>query len=121
MPLKRARLALRTPIPIGDGKTMLERTEAHLGLKPERLAADTAYGTGKLLAFIVRKGITPHIPVWHMSKREDGCFSHDDVAFDRERNVYSCPAGRLLTTTGKGHADRTILYIAVTRDCRACP
>jgi hypothetical protein len=27
----------------------------------------------------------------------------------------------LLTTTGKVHADRTILYIASTRDCRACP
>jgi hypothetical protein len=40
---------------------------------------------------------------------------------DQERNVYTCPAGKLLTTTGKVHADRTIMYIAVTRDCRACP
>src|SRR5690349_2432365 len=34
-------------------KTMLDRTEEQLGLKPERLAADTAYGTGKFLAFII--------------------------------------------------------------------
>src|SRR5579859_3177346 len=27
-------------------KTMIERTEQRLGLKPERLMADTAYGTG---------------------------------------------------------------------------
>ena len=101
-------------------KTMLDRTEEHLGLKPERLAADTAYGTGKFLAFIIGKGITPHIPVWDKSKREDGCFSRDDFAFDRERHVYTCPAGKLLTTTGKVHADRTIMYIASTRDCRAC-
>ena len=28
---------------------MIERTEQTLGLKPKRLAADTAYGTGKFL------------------------------------------------------------------------
>src|SRR5262245_1526516 len=100
---------------------MIDRTEEHLGLKPERLTADTAYGTGKFLAWLIGKGITPHIPVWDMSKREDGCFSRDDFTFDRERNVYTCPAGKLLTTTGKVHADRTIMYIASTRDCRACP
>src|SRR5512132_527015 len=41
-------------------KTMIERTERRLGLKPSRLAADTAYGTGKLLGWLVNdKGITP--------------------------------------------------------------
>jgi transposase len=30
-------------------KTMITRTEERLGLKPKRLAADTAYGTGKFL------------------------------------------------------------------------
>jgi hypothetical protein len=39
-----------------------------------------------------------------MSKREDGRFSRADYTFDRERNVYTCPAGKLLTTTGKVHA-----------------
>jgi hypothetical protein len=28
---------------------MIERTEQRMGLKPQRLAADTAYGTGKFL------------------------------------------------------------------------
>jgi len=44
-------------------KTMIERTEERLDLKPNRLAADTAYGTGKFLAWLVGAGITPHIPV----------------------------------------------------------
>jgi hypothetical protein len=34
-----------------------------LGLKPDRLVADTAYGTGKFLGWLVGTGITPHIPV----------------------------------------------------------
>jgi len=32
-------------------KTMITRTEGALGLKPDRLVADTAYGTGKFLGW----------------------------------------------------------------------
>jgi hypothetical protein len=35
-----------------------------------------------------------------MSKREEGTFSRSDFKFDQEKNVYVCPAGKLLTTTG---------------------
>jgi hypothetical protein len=55
-----------------------------------------AYGTGKFLGWLIGKGITPHIPVWDMSAREDGTFSRADFTFDKERNVYICPEGKLL-------------------------
>jgi hypothetical protein len=71
---------------------MIERTEERLGLKPKRLVADTAYGTGKFLGWLIGAGITPHIPVWDKSTREDGTFSRTDFTFDNERNVYVCPA-----------------------------
>lgn len=61
----------RTYDEVAATKPMLERTEKIFGLKPERLAADTAYGTGKFLAWIVGKGITPHIPVRDFSQRDD--------------------------------------------------
>lgn len=51
-------------------EVMIERTKRRFDLKPKRLAADTAYGTGKFLAFVVGAGIIPHIPVWDLSKRE---------------------------------------------------
>src|SRR5262245_43139440 len=52
---------------------MIGRTEERFGLKPERLAADTAYGSAATLHWIVNeKKITPHIPVIDKSKREDG-------------------------------------------------
>ena len=101
-------------------KTMIERTEETLGLKPDRLAADTAYGTAKFLGWLIGTGITPHIPVWDKSEREDGTFSRSDFTFDRESNVYICPAGKLLTTTGMVHDGRTILYRASTCDCGPC-
>jgi transposase len=87
---------------VGAAKTMIERTKERFGIKPTRLAADTAYGSGANLNWLVKdKKIAPHIPVIDKSKREDGTFSRDDFVFDKERNVYTCPAGKTLMTTGK--------------------
>jgi transposase len=97
---------------VGAAKTMIERTEERFDIKPERLAADTAYGSGANLNWLVKdKKIAPHIPVIDKSKRDDGTFSRDDFTFDKERNVYVCPAGKVLTTTGKLVNDgETLLY-----------
>ena len=107
---------------VGAAKTMIERTEQRFDLKPEWLAADTAYGSGANLNWLVKeKKIAPHIPVIDKSKREDGTFSRDDFAFDKERNVYTCPAGKTLTTTGRLVNDgETLLYMASMRHCRSC-
>ena len=107
---------------VGAAKTMIVRTEERFGLKPERLAADTAYGSAATLNWIVNeKKITPHIPVIDKSKREDGSLSRQDFAFDKDRNVYVCPQGKLLHTTGKVHDGETVLYRARTHDCGPCP
>jgi transposase len=111
----------RTYDEVAATKTMIKRTEERLGLKPERLAADTAYGTGKFLDWVIGTGITPHIPVWDMSKREEGILSRADFTFDRQRDVYICPQGKFLRTTGTVLDGRTILYRASTRDCGPCP
>src|SRR6266498_2984470 len=110
----------RTDEEVAATKIMNMGTVERFGLKPDRLAADTAYGTGKFLGWLIGKGITPHIPVWDMSVREDGTFSRADFTFDKERNVYICPEGKLLTSTGRVHDGRTILYRASTRDCGTC-
>jgi Transposase DDE domain len=48
----------RTYDEVAATRTMLDRSETTFDLKPERLTADTAYGTGKLLAWLLDKGIT---------------------------------------------------------------
>jgi transposase len=108
---------------VGAAKTMIERTEQRFDIKPERLAGDTAYGSGANLDWLVNEArIAPHIPVIDKSKREDGTFSREDFTFDKERNVYICPAGKVLTTTGEVATDgETLYYLARTRDCRSCP
>ena len=107
---------------VGAAKMMIGRTEERFGLKPERLAADTAYGSAATLNWIVNeKKIAPHIPVIDKSKREDGSLSREDFTFDKERNVYVCPQGKLLHTTGRVHDGETLLYRARTSDCGPCP
>ena len=106
---------------VGAAKTMIERTEECFDIKPERLAADTAYGSAANLNWLVNeKRIAPHIPVIDKSKREDGTFSREDFTFYKEGNVYICPAFNILTTTGKIMNDDLLLYRASTRDCAAC-
>ena len=108
---------------VGAAKTMIERTEGRFDIKPKRLAADTAYGSGPNLNWLVKdKDIAPHIPVIDKSKRNDGTFSREDFTFDKERNVYTCPAGKSLTTTGKlVNNGETILFRASSHDCGPCP
>lgn len=103
-------------------KTMIDRVDKKFGLNPERLAADTAYGSGEMLAWLVHeRGIEPHIPVFDKSKRTDGTFSRSEFTYDNESDVYVCPGGKKLTTTGTQVNDGdTLIYRASKYDCSAC-
>src|SRR4029079_10034060 len=58
---------------VGAARTMIERPADRFGLNPERLAADSAYGSAASLDWLVKtKGIAAHIPVWDKSRRDDG-------------------------------------------------
>jgi transposase len=103
-------------------KTMIDRTERCFDLKPKRLAADTAYGTGRFLGWLVKdRKITPHIPVRDKSDRDDGTFSRSDFRWDKRRGHYICPNGKMLRTSGTVHGSRTLLYRASKLDCDVCP
>lgn len=110
------------PAEVGAARTMIERTEERFGMKPGQLAGDTAYGAAEMLAWLVKeKGIEPHIPVFDKSARKDGSLSRADFRFDANQNIYICPQGKPLTTTGRVHQGRTLYYRASKFDCDACP
>jgi transposase len=101
---------------------MIERVEADHAITPERLAADTAYGSGPNLSWLVEeKGIEPHIPVWDRTGGKDETFGWSDFEWDEEGDCYHCPAGHILTTKGRMTVDDTIIYRASKFDCDACP
>jgi hypothetical protein len=98
---------------VGAAETMIERTVARFGLEPDHLPADVAYGTGAMLGWLVERGIDPHIPVWDQSEvSANGKFPRADFAYDHERDLYICPGGRELKTSGTVHDGTTIKYIA---------
>lgn len=108
---------------VGASRTMIARTEVCFGIKPKWLAADTAYGSASNLDWLVNeKGIAPHVPVIDKSKRDDGTFSREDFVYDKERDTYTCPAGKTLKTSGSlVNGGATLLYMASTYDCGPCP
>ena len=111
----------RTYDEVASTKVMIERTERGLGLKPGLLAADSAYGTGRFLAWLIDRGIAPHVSVRDLSARKDGTFSRADFRYDKDKNIYTCPVGKTLKTTGRVLSDNTYRYLASTRDCGPCP
>ena len=107
---------------VGASQTMIERTEACFGIRPKWLAADSAHGSASNLDWLINEqGIAPHVPVIDKSQREDGTFSREDFSYDEIRDIYTCPAGKTLTTTGYIHTDHALRYLGSGPECRACP
>jgi transposase len=107
-------------VEIAVAQSMLERVGRRFDLRPQRLAGDTVYGAVRLLKWLVDHSITPHIPVWDKSTRHDGTFSRADFVFDPERNIYVCPGGAVLTSTGNIDQGHIVYYRASKNDCATC-
>jgi transposase len=105
---------------IAVAQTMLERVRHRFGLQPQRLAGDSVYGAVRLLKWLVDRKITPHVPVWDRSARSDGTFSRADFVFDHQRNIYICPGGAELTSTGNVDQGHIVYYRANKSDCSTC-
>ena len=50
----------------------------------------------------------------------DGTFSRADFVFDQERNIYVCPGGAELTSTGNIDQGHIVYYRASKSDCSQC-
>jgi hypothetical protein len=78
-------------------RTMLDRVEQRMQLKPHRLIGDTAYGTANMLGWLVKhKDIEPHVPVWDKSERKDGTIANSAFTWNDQADEYRCPSGYAL-------------------------
>lgn len=75
----------------GSTRAMRDRVKAKFDLHTERLIADTAYGTGPMLGWLVDRKIAPPIPVFDKSGRSDGTLTRADFEWDAENDQYICP------------------------------
>ncbi len=103
-------------------KRMIQRTAKNFALHPIKLLGDSAYGSADMLGWLVDDhGIEPHVTVFDKSARKDGTFAREDFNYDPARDVYICPGGKTLTTTGTRVNDgETLLYRASKADCDTC-
>ena len=113
---------------VGASRTMLDRVEERWGLKPQWVAADSAYGSASNLAWLVKeKQIAPHI--FGKSQRTDGTWSREDFTWDSENDRYICPEGNALVQYHRTYAtpwtgvdrDGCRRYRATMKDCSVCP
>jgi transposase len=103
-------------------KRMIERAMRRFDLYPAKLLGDSAYGSAEMLGWLVYEhGIEPHVTVFDKSARKDGTFAREDFKYDPAGDIYICPAGKMLTTTGTRVNDgATLLYRASKIDCDGC-
>jgi transposase len=102
-------------------KAMLDRVEEKHEMRPNRLAADKAYGTGPFLGWLSARNITPHIPVLDRQQQTGGLLPREAFTFDPKRNVFICPRGKLLKHRTARQKVKIHIYRATAGDCRLCP
>ena len=110
-------------------KEMIERVEENLGIKPQRLMADTAYGSAEMLNWIVEeKQIAPHIPVFDKTDGKPWLFGRTEFIWNADADCYTCPADKLLQRGRRKFKQprsgitkaNTMIYRSSKQDCDHC-
>ena len=99
---------------------MIERVEK-LGLRPESLGADKAYGSGEFLAWLLARGVQPHIPVLDRRHQTGGRFTRDQFRYEPAENVWYCPEGKPLRYRGQHRSMHGSSYCSTAAQCQGCP
>ena len=86
-------------------RTMLDRVKRRFDWRPERLIADTVYGSGKNLGWLVKRGINPHTAVIEKAGRTDGTWSRADFEWDARNNQHICPEGEAIKRFRRNYSD----------------
>lgn len=101
-------------------RRMIERVQK-LGLRPRNLGADKAYGSGEFLAWLLARGLQPHIPVIDRRHQTGGRFTRDQFRYEPRENVYYCPEGKPLRYRGLQRTMRGSSYCSTAAQCQGCP
>jgi hypothetical protein len=114
---------------VGSVHIMLDRIKERHDIDPERLIAESAYGSDPILGWRLDRDIMPHIPVLDKAGRTDGTWSRTDFEWNPENNQYICPEGEPLKQFRRNYSDpnrgpsgkRVAKYQALKHTCQACP
>jgi Transposase DDE domain/Transposase domain (DUF772) len=96
-------------------RTLFRRT-----LRPERVIADTTYGTAEIIGAIEDEGIEMYTPLpdWD---RPSPYFPTSRFTYEADQDVYCCPNGEILRLRWTDEKRQLKQYRARPAACKACP
>lgn len=116
-----------TPGDVSEGhmlEELLQRHRGATGKTASTVVADSKYGTIENFLACFDMGIGAHMPDLSNSavKREEkrGIYPETLFHYDRERDIYICPAGKELRFKSIHQERQSIDYAARKTDCQAC-
>ncbi|MEL6516024.1 MAG: IS1182 family transposase [Pseudomonadota bacterium] len=102
-------------------KAMLKRSRTRHDFRPDRVAADGSYGTGPFLAWLLKRKVTPHVPVLDRQHQTKGKYDLSHFQYDPERDSYTCLEGHEMPLRRIRTEDRIKSYFAGKETCGTCP
>jgi transposase len=116
--------ALVTPADVMENAPMLpllRRAMFRWRVKPQRVIADTTYGTTDNIRALEESGIRAYVPLPDWEQRSP-YFGASLFTYDPEHDVYHCPQRATLRRHTAVYTGRNIvLYRAAATVCNACP
>ena len=73
-----------------------------------------------MIGWLMQREIEPHISPLDREHQTKGFFTPADFSFDAVANVFICPGGKNLKSSGLVRPDGIVPYVASTKDCRIC-
>jgi transposase len=109
-----------SPAEITDDKVVKELIESQ-PVKPKEVGGDSAYGTMEVYTYLYDKKIIATIPRKSRGKgRYETEISLEEFRYQKEKDVFICPAGKELKRKGRSHKWKWISYSGEEKICQRC-
>ena len=90
----------------------------------DTVVGDSIYGTRKNIIECVKRNIRPHLKdllkTQKTSGRRDQIFGGEAFNYDKDKDIYICPAGKALKRRKCFHDRRAYEYVASPSECSTC-
>jgi hypothetical protein len=93
-----------------------------LGVESMRTLTDTGYTRAKHLDICTKNGITPYSSPKDHSSQHNGLYPMIDFKYDKIKDTYTCPAGRILNTNASVYnkAGHKVKHYKNRQACKDC-
>ncbi|MBU1148343.1 MAG: IS1182 family transposase [Candidatus Omnitrophica bacterium] len=111
-----------TPAVIADEHKLphlISKALEHHNILPQEVGADTKYGTADNYRFLLESQIKPSMP-HHGGKNTTGLLTKDNFIYDKEKDQYTCPQGKVLKNSGFVKNLRHFIYRTNPKNCKGC-